>query len=57
MMGLLPCYTRQIAVGYLHNRQGLMRTLVNPSILQGGDGGMEYAMCTLITGNRMSFNL
>ena len=22
------------------------------SILQGGDGGMEYAMCTLITGNR-----
>ncbi len=25
------------------------------SILQGGDGGMEYAMCTLITGER-SFN-
>ncbi len=25
------------------------------SVLQGGDGGMEYAMCTLITGNR-SFN-
>ena len=22
------------------------------SIIQGGDGGMEYAMCTLITGNR-----
>ena len=22
------------------------------SVLQGGDGGMEYAMCTLITGNR-----
>ena len=22
------------------------------SIMQGGDGGMEYAMCTLITGNR-----
>jgi hypothetical protein len=22
------------------------------SIVQGGDGGMEYAMCTLITGNR-----
>ena len=25
------------------------------SIIQGGDGGMEYAMCTLITGNR-NFN-
>ena len=22
------------------------------SVIQGGDGGMEYAMCTLITGNR-----
>lgn len=22
------------------------------SVMQGGDGGMEYAMCTLITGNR-----
>jgi len=22
------------------------------SIIQGGDGGMEYAMCTLITGDR-----
>jgi len=25
------------------------------SVVQGGDGGMEYAMCTLITGNR-NFN-
>ena len=25
------------------------------SVIQGGDGGMEYAMCTLITGNR-NFN-
>ena len=22
------------------------------SVIQGGDGGMEYSMCTLITGNR-----
>ena len=22
------------------------------SVIQGGDGGMEYAMCTLITGER-----
>ncbi|MEM9685807.1 MAG: M1 family metallopeptidase [Bacteroidota bacterium] len=27
------------------------------SILQGGDGGMEYAMCTLITGERNLYSL
>ena len=27
------------------------------SVVQGGDGGMEYAMCTLITGNRINRSL